>query len=132
MFIIAGVFFILAGIWMLIRFFIAMKRPKVEASILAVTKEYPEAAQNANVPLMRKFPHAQIQYWHEGVQIEQKIILKSKSKVGSTIHITFNPKKLNKAEQYYPNKELLAIATVMAVGAALIVYSVMLIDILER
>lgn len=129
MILIAGIIFIGVGIFMIIRFMIAMNREKIPAHILAVSIEFP---QNAKGAMVKKFPHAQVEYWHNQTRLEKKILLKSKSKVGETIQVAIHPNDSSKVEQYYPKKELLAIAAVLGVGIALIVGSVAMMDILSR
>lgn len=126
---IVGVFLCILGVFLLIRFIQSSKRPRIhDARIIEVTSEPYEYASNIS---QRKVPHAKIEYFHQSIKHEKKILLKSKSKPGENIALSVKGNDGTDVEQFYPAKEVIAMIIITAIGLSMILASLILTDYLS-
>lgn len=122
----AGIFLCALAVFLLIKFMQSSKRPRIhDARVLEVTNEPYEYASNIS---QRKVPHAKVEYFHQSIKHEKKILLKSKAKAGENIALTVVGNDGNDVEQYYPAKEVIAMVIITAIGLSMILASLILSD----
>ncbi len=122
----AGIFLCALVVFLLIKFMQSSKRPRIhDARVLEVTNEPYEYASNIS---KRKVPHAKVEYFHQSIKHEKKILLKSKAKAGENIALTVVGNDGKDVEQYYPAKEVIAMVIITAIGLSMILASLILSD----
>lgn len=125
----AGVFLCALAVYLLIKFFQISKRPRIhDARIIEVTSEPYEYSSNIS---KRNVPHAKVEYFHQSIKHEKKILLKSKAKAGENISLTVTGNDGKDVEQYYPAKEVIAMVIITAIGLSMIFASLILSDYLS-
>lgn len=123
----AGIFFVGVAIWMFILFIKNSRRPRVNnARVLELTKEPYKFADN--MVKNRNFPHALVEYELNGVILQQKILLKSRPKIGDTVQLYVDSSRPEDVEQYHPPKEILMACIVAGIGIGMMVTSLILMD----
>ena len=129
---IGGIVCFLAGLYMVIRVLLNARRPRIDgARVLEVTKEfYVHHKTGQRSP--RKFPHATVEFFHDGGKHTEKIMLKSKPKLGDEIKLSVNPKAVPPVEEFYPVKEVLIAALIMLIGVVFMYASYVMIQRLEE
>lgn len=124
---IAGAFFVVVGIWMFIKFIRNSKRPRVDnARVLELTKEPYKFADN--MVKNRNFPHALVEYDLDGTTYQQKILLKSKPKVGDTVQLFVDSSRPEDVEQYHPPKEILIACVIAGIGVMMMIINLMIME----
>lgn len=124
----AGVIIILAGLYMLYDLIRRSMMPKLEATILTITKKYP-VYKGKQGP--RRCKHAQVSFLYKGEEQEREIVLKSKANVGDKLLLTYNPSKEHGLQNYVPIKEGLIILALLGFGVLVLLACHYFIDILS-
>jgi hypothetical protein len=123
-----GIFLCILAVIFLVKFIQTSKKPRVhDVRIVEITSEPYEYASNIS---QRNVPHAKVEYYHQSVKHEKKILLKSKAKVGETISLSVLGKDGKDVEQFYPAKEVIAMIIMTAIGLSMILASLILTDYL--
>lgn len=129
---IGGIICVIIGIIMVIRVLLNSKRPRIDgARVVEVTKEfYVHHKTGQRSP--RPFPHAKVEFFHDGEKHTEKILLKSKAKPGDEIRLSVNPKAVPPVEEFYPTKEILISCLIILIGAVFMYASYVMIQRLEE
>lgn len=129
LFFVGGVL-VLMGIIMLIKFLIALSRPKMDLSI----KEY--VFQKVKSDLFGfggNQKHAKV-IIHSNGQDHEALILVGKTvnmPVGENIKVSYNPAKPTEARYHNPKKELLMVSLMIIIGSAICVGSLMISNLIS-
>lgn len=120
-----GVAIIIAGIVSLIMFLIKVRRPKAEAYIEDITREYYEKDKNQ----IKKHPHGHIKYVYRSIEYKALVLLlKRKMNIGDQITVSFKEESPEKPTMYAPKQELITVIVLWAIGIGVIAFCIFSMD----
>jgi len=124
---ICGAFFVGIGIWLFFVFIRNSKRPRVNnARVIELTSEPWKFAPNQIKN--RNMPHALVAYTLDGVDYQQKVLLKSKPQVGDTIQLFVDSSRPDDVEQFHPPREIMIACTMAGVGIIMMIVNLIIMD----